>query len=175
MGENKQPLAQKKIDAGANFFNIGSTQTEFLKVIDAVMEQLKKRLFKPMDLAKHSRVFDPTPFGSLSHDIAMYHQVMRADLCSSIKQSGEWKLYFDSLRPSTQQFILLGWCEGMREHLPLWYKCARRTLAIPHSSCDVERSVGMCKRMRSKEQHIMQHGTLEAYVSFCFNGVALAP
>ena len=100
---------------------------------DAAMEKLKKYLFKHIDVAKQARVFDPTQLGSLSHDITMYAHVIPADMCPRIEQSGEWKLYVDSVQPGTQQFNILGWWEGMRERLPLLYKCARRTLAIPHT------------------------------------------
>ena len=146
----------KKTAAGTNLYRIGSTQTEFLKVIDAAMEKPKKYLFKHMDVAKQARVFDPTQLGSLSHDITMCAHLILADLCPKIKQSGEWKLNVDSVQPSTQQFNILGWWEGMHEWLPLLYKCARRMLVIPHTSCDVERSFSMRKRVRCEKQHSMQ-------------------
>ena len=75
------------------------------------------------------------------------------DLCPRIEQSGEWQLYLDSVQPRTQQFDILGWWEGMCERLPLLCKCARRTLAIPHTSCDVDRSFSMWKRVHSEKQH----------------------
>ena len=79
--------------------------------------------------------------------------------------------YLDSLQPSTQQFDMLGLWEGMRECLLALYKCARRTLAIPHTTCDVDRSFSMSKRVRSEKQYRMQHDTHKAYVSFCLTGV----
>ena len=45
-------LHKKKTAAGTDLYSIGSTQTEFLKVIDTAMEKLKKYLFKHMDVAK---------------------------------------------------------------------------------------------------------------------------
>ena len=118
---------------------------------------------------------DPTQLGSLPHDITMYAHVIPADLCPTIEQSGDWNLYVDSVQPSTKQSNTLGWWEGMCERVPLLYKCARRMLAIPHMSCDMERSFSMWKRVHSEKQHSMQHGTHKRYVSFCFNGVVLAP
>ena len=166
-------LLHRKTVAGTNVYSIGSTQTQFLQVVQAAMEKLKKYLFKHMDVAKRARVLDPTQIGSMCQDISQYPHVIPSELCPSIEQSGEWKLYLDSVQPSTQKFDILGWWEGMREHLPLLYRCARGTLAIPHTSYDVERSFSMWKRVRSEKQHNMQHGTHKAYVSFCFNGAVL--
>ena len=56
------------------------------------MEKLKKYLFQHMDVAKQSRVFDPTQLGSLSHG----PHVIPTDLCTRIEQRGEWHLYLDS-------------------------------------------------------------------------------
>ena len=51
--------------------------------------------------------------------------------------------------------------------LPLMYKCVRRTLSVPHTSCDVGRfSVWKCAC--SDKQHNMKEGTHKAYVSFRF-------
>ena len=60
----------------------GSTQTQFLKVMEAAMEKVKKYLFHHMDVAKQSRVLDPTQLGSLSHDIALYPHVLPTYLCT---------------------------------------------------------------------------------------------
>ena len=57
-------------------------------------------------------------------------------------------MYCDSVMPSTLQFDILGWWEGMR--LPNLYNVAQGILAIPYISCDVER---FWKRVRS-EKHL---------------------
>ena len=54
-------------------------------------------------------------------------------------------------------------------------KCVRRTLSVPHISCDVERAFSVWNCVRSDKQHSMKEGTHKAYVSFSFNGTALAP
>ena len=90
-------LLHKKTAAGANLENIGSAQTHFLEVMEAAMEKLKKYLFQHMDVAKQSRVLDPTQLGSLSHDIALYPHVFPTDVCTRIEQSGECPLYLDSV------------------------------------------------------------------------------
>ena len=55
--------------------------------------------------------------------------------------------------------------------VPTMYPIGRSILAIPHTSCNVERSFSVWKHVRSEKQHNMKEGTHKAYVSFCFNGV----
>ena len=73
--------------------------------------------------------------------------------------------------PSTPQFDIFGWWEGMAVHLPNLYHVAQCILAIPHTSCDVEDSFSAWKRVHSEKQLSMKEDTHTAYVSFCFNGV----
>ena len=75
--------------------------------------------------------------------------------------------FCDSITQSTPQFDVLQWWEGMALRLPTMYPIARSILAIPHTCCDVERSLSV----RSEKQHNMKEGTHKVYVSFCFNGV----
>ena len=84
-------------------------------------------------------------------------------------------MYRDSVTPSTPQFDVLRWWEGMAVRLPTLYRIARSNLAIPHTCCDVERSFSVGKRVRSDKQQGMAEGTHKAYVSFCFNGVVPPP
>ena len=93
----------------------------------------------------------------------------------TLLENGEWKVYRDSVTPSTPQFDVLQWWEGMAVRLPTMYRIARSILAIPHTSCDVERSFSVWKRVRSDKQQSMAEGTHKAYVSFCFNGVVPPP
>ena len=84
-------------------------------------------------------------------------------------------MYRDSITPSTPQFDVLQWREAMALRLPTMYPIARSILAIPHTSCDVERSFSVWKRVRSEKQHSMKEGTHKAYVSFSFNGAVPGP
>ena len=77
--------------------------------------------------------------------------------------------------PGNQNFDILQWWEGMRDRLPLLHRCVRRVLTIPHTSCDVERTLSMWKRVCSNKQHSSKEGTHKAYVSFCFNSTVPAP
>ena len=63
----------------------------------------------------------------------------------------------------SRDFDILQWCEGMSTRLPLIYKCVRRTLSVPHTSCDVERSFSVWKHVRFDKLHNMQEGTKKAY------------
>ena len=82
---------------------------------------------------------------------SLYPHVIPVNLCPRIEHSGEWKLYLDSVQPSTQQIKRLGWWEGVHEGLPLLYKCARCMWAILQMSCDVERSFPIWKRVHSEK------------------------
>ena len=85
------------------------------------------------------------------------------------------KVYCDSVEPSTPQFGVLQWWEGMAVRLPTMYRITRSILAIPRTSCDVERSFLVWKRVRSDKQQSMAEGTHKGYVSFCFNGIVPPP
>ena len=63
----------------------------------------------------------------------------------------------------------------MKGCLPRMYPWVRRTLSIPHTSCDLERTFSVWKRVRSDKRYNMEHDTHEAYVSLCFNGVVPPP
>ena len=88
---------------------------------------------------------------------------------------GEWKVDRESVTPSTPQFDVLQWLEGMPGRLPQMYRVAQRTLAFPNTSYGVECSFFAGKRVHSEQQLSMKEGTQKAYVSFCFNGVVPPP
>ena len=93
-------LLHRKTAARTNVYSIGNTPTQFLKVVQAAMEKLKKYLLKHMDVARQARVLDPTQIRSISHDISQYPHVIPSELCPRIEQSGEWKLYLDGVQPT---------------------------------------------------------------------------
>ena len=89
------------------------------------------------------------------------------DAQSSKKLRGQWKK-----ASSLGMHLSAKYSEA---RLPTMYPIARSILAIPHTSCDVERSFSVWKRVRSEKQQSMKEGTQKAYVSFCFNGVVPPP
>ena len=107
-----------------------------------------------MSLAKEARILDPTLMAALPADIDQFPLISPPDIQGGIVESGQWKLYRESIAATKPQFDILGWWEGMNGCLPLMYPCARRILAIPHTSCDVERSFSVWKRARSDKQSI---------------------
>mmetsp|Transcript_35349 Transcript_35349/g.59352 ORF Transcript_35349/g.59352 Transcript_35349/m.59352 type:complete len:129 (+) Transcript_35349:410-796(+) len=128
-----------------------------------------------MELAKQARVLDPTIMAPLPSDINQFPLIFLDNLQSIIVDNGEWDLCRANVQPSTPKFDILRWWEAMKERLPHMYKCARRILAIPHTSCDVERSFSIWKRVQSDKQENMKESTHKAYISFCFNGVLPPP
>ena len=103
-----------------------------------------------------------------------FPHVFPSNQCHAIVGSGEWLLFRENVVADSRNFDILQWWEGMSARLPLIYKCVRRTLSVPHTSCNVERTFSFWKRVRSNK-HNMQEGTHKAYVSFCFNGTVPAP
>ena len=150
-------------------------RADFLDVVRQAKEKLWKYVSKHMDFAKQARVVDPRQIARLSPEITQFPDIFPSSIRDRVVDSGEWNLYRESIQPDSQKFDLLQWWESMAPRLPIMYACARRTLAIPHTSCDVERSFSVWKRVRSDKQYSMQEGTHKAYVSFCFNGVVPEP
>jgi len=162
----------RKNKAGKSKYDVCDS---FLDVVQAAAAKLWKDVGKNMVLAKQARLLDPRLLGTLPEDTGEYGLVFPPHLQSEIVQSGQWHLYRESVARNTPKFDILEWWEGMSLRLPLLYPHARRILAIPHTSCDVERSFSVWKRVRSDKQQSMKLGTHKAYVSFCFNGVVPAP
>ena len=69
---------------------------------------------------------------------------LSTSLMSSPLTNAREKVVADS-----RDFDILQWWEGMSARLPLMHKCVRRTLSVPHTSCDVERTFLVWKRLRS--------------------------
>ena len=108
-------------------------------------------------------------------EITVFPLIFSTQVQQTLLENGEWKLYRDSVALSTLQFDVLQWWEGMAVRLPSIYRIARSIVAIPHTSCAVERSFSVWKRIGSNKQQSTAEGTHKAYVSFCFNGVVPPP
>ena len=138
-------------------------------------DKIWKYVSKHMDFAKQARILDPRQIARLSPEITQFPDIFPSSIHDEVVKSGEWSLYRESIQAQSPKFDILQWWESMAPRLPIMYRCARRTLAIPHTSCDVERSFSVWKRVRSDKQYSMKDGTHKAYVSFCFNGVVPEP
>ena len=176
LGRATEDRLERKTAAGQYLYaQRQRMRADFLDVVRQAKEKLWKYVSKHMDFAKQARVVDPRQIARLSPEITQFPDIFPSSIRDQVVDSGEWNLYRESIQPDSQKFDLLQWWESMAPRLPIMYACARRTLAIPHTSCDVERSFSVWKRVRSDKQYSMQEGTHKAYVSFCFNGVVPEP
>ena len=66
---------------------------------------------------------------------------------------------------------ILDWWEGVSPTLPLLSGIARRVLAVPATSCDVERCFSALKWVRDERQQDMKEDTHRAAVLLHFNGI----
>ena len=71
-----------------------------------------------MELAKQARILDPTQMGSLEPDIASFPLIFPPEVQRRVVETGEWKVYRESVTPSTPHFDILQWWEGMAGRLP---------------------------------------------------------
>ena len=159
-------LDKLQVSVASTFCGDGTTRRS-----KPTMHRVFEYVGKHMELAKQARILDPTQMGALPHEIASFPLIFSAQTQRQLLENGEWKVYRDSITPSTPQFDVLQWWEGMALRLPTMYPIARSILAIPHTSCDVELSFYVWKHVRSAKQQSMKEGPHKAYVSFCCNGV----
>ena len=163
-----QRLNRKRSPTGPALYDIALWKKNFLQVIEAATAKVWKYLFKQSELAKQAKVCDLRQIASLSSEITELPLIFPPQKCSEILDSVEWTLYRSSATPCSSDFDVIQWWVGMKDRLPRMYPLVRRTLCIPHNSCDVERTFLVWKQVRSDKQYNMQHETHKAHVSFCF-------
>ena len=134
--QTEKRLHPKKQNRTA-LYDADTMHARLLKVLGAAKDKLWKYVGKHMDLAKQARILDPTQLGALPHEIASFPLIPSTQTQRQLLENGEWKVYRDSITPSTPQFDVLQWWEGMALRLPTMYPIARSILAIPHTSCDL--------------------------------------
>ena len=172
---NTERRLNRQTATRAAMYDAAAWWRKFLDVVQCACDKLWKYVSKHMELAKQARVLDPTIMAPLPSDINQFPLIFPDNLQSIIVDNGDRDLYRANVHSSTPKFDILQWWEAMKERLPHMYKCACRILAIPHTSCDVERSFSIWKRVQLDKQENMKEGTYKAYVSFCFNGVVPPP
>ena len=100
-----------------------------------------------MDFAKQARIVDPEQIARLPPRTSLpFPPFLTHD---QVVHSGEWGLYRESIEAYSANFDCLQWWETRAPWLPIMYRYALRTLAIPHTSCGVECSFLVWKRVRS--------------------------
>ena len=84
----------------------------------------------------------------------------------------EWDAYWKlPAVVATDRFSILDWWEGVSPTLPVLSGIAWRVLAVPATSCDVERCFSALKWVRDERQQDMKEDTHRAAVLLHFNGI----
>ena len=136
--------------------------------------------------AKSARLFDPRQRPKLSRDVAQYTtevedikrkvtdpkraQVRVIPIGVKIPEA-EWEYYWDEVPEMEGTLDLIDFWERMQPHMPTLAKLALRTLPVPHTGVDVERSFSYYKLCRSAKQERLTSERHVGRVSFAMNGV----
>ena len=105
--------------------------------------------------------------------IGKYAKLFRRSEISSALRA-EWAMYWqlaDVLVAEGSKFDILGWWKSMAITLPLLSAVARRVLAVPATSCDIERAFSSLKWVRKERQKGMSEDAHRLAVLLHFNGV----
>ena len=86
-----------------------------------------------MNFTKQARVVDPRQMARLSPEIPYFPALCPSLIHNQVVNSGEWRLYGESIECYSTDFDLLQWWETMAPRLPIIYPYAHRTLSIPHN------------------------------------------
>lgn len=142
------------------------------------MEKADKYLAK-LGYAKSARLFDPRQRPKLPRDMAEYTSYLEHTKKGNIEHvrvmpqkisDEEWDYYW-KLPPIEGELDLIQFWEGMVPHMPSLAPLALRTLPIPHTGVDVERSFSYYKLCRSSKQQNLSSEHHIGRVSFAMNGV----
>ena len=103
--------------------------------------------------------------------IEVYDCLFQKGECTDALKA-EWDVYWKlPATLPTPNFKILDWWEGMSQTLPLLYVVARRVLAVPATSCDVERCFSSLKWVRDERQQNMKCESHHAAVMLHYNGI----
>lgn len=177
LGSATESLLARKRDGGSFVYNVDTRRSSFKSVIKTAHNKLEKYLTGKLELAKAARVFDPIQRPHLPLDIAEYSAVIPPSLAQKVVANGEWELYLSLARQATSEStrdILCWWAALEDDRCKLLSERARHVLAIPPTTCDVERTFTTYKAVRSDKQIRFSQETHVAYVSFGFNGALSA-
>ena len=138
-----------------------------------------EKYLKLIPFAKAARVRDPRQRTALEvdsgmgKDISKYANLFRRSEISSALRA-EWAMYWqlaDVLVAEGSKFDILGWWKSMAITLPLLSAVARRVLAVPATSCDIERAFSSLKWVRKEWQKGMSENAHRLAILLHFNGV----
>ena len=102
--------------------------------------------------------------------IETYDCLFRKGKCSDALRA-EWDVYWKlPANASKAKYRNWQWWEGISQTLPLWYAVARRALAVPATSWDVERCFSSSKWVGDERRRWMKCETHRAAVMLHYNG-----
>ena len=99
----------------------------------------------------------------------MYRVIPESD--RACIEKGEWDKYWALPEMPNTPLDLVGWWVGMQSELPCMAKLALRTLPIPHTGVDVERSFSYYRISRSVLQSALTPEHHIGRLSFRMNGI----
>ena len=119
-----RPLTEKRLQHpkqnGSALYHADTMRARLVAVLVAARDKLWK-YGKHMELAKQARILDATQMGALPGEIAAFPLIFSTEVQQTLLENGEWKVHRDSVTPSTPQFDVLQWWEGMAVRLPTMY------------------------------------------------------
>ena len=146
------------------------------------MEEAAKKCEKYLGIlqfAKSARIIDPRQRPKLSKELSSYVttettkglvQRVFSDDVKCLLEKGEWERYW-AMPPVEGPLDLAQWWRSVESQLPTLAYVALRTLPIPHTGCDVERSFSYYWLSRNKLQGRLKPEHHIGRLSFVMNGI----
>ena len=102
-----------------------------------------------------------------------HHRVFTQTVADELAK-GEWDRYWDGDEVPEGPLDLVQWWKSMESELPTLARIALRTLPMPHSGCDVERSFSYYRLSRTSLQMCIQAEHHIGRLSFAMNDIVPA-
>ena len=183
LGPSTPTILRKETD-GRRWYT-DNHKKELVSVLTSAMAKADKYL-DLLHYAKSARLFDPRQRPKLSRDVAQYTTEVEDIKCKISEPKrlqvrvipigvrmpeAEWKYYWDDVPEMQGELDLIDFWERMQPHMPTLAQLALRTLPVPHTGVDVERSFSYYKLCRSAKQECLTSQLHLGRVSFAMNGV----
>ena len=162
-----------------------SVRSSLEDVLTKAVEKCDKYL-SLLSFAKSARLFDPRQRPYLDKNISAYVTVVEKgtkdtgpttvyrvipESDRACIEKDEWDKYWALPEMPNTPLDLVGWWVGMQSELPCMAKLALRTLPIPHTGVDVERSFSYYRISRSVLQSALTPEHHIGRLSFRMNGI----
>lgn len=177
LGQKTTALLKAETD-GRRWFG-PDMQLKLKAVLSAAIKKCDKYLTL-LSFAKSARLFDPRQRPKLDTNISAYvtnvvegkvvHRVIPQSDREGIEKS-EWSKYWELPTVPDGPIDLCGWWVGVKAELPNLSTLALRTLPIPHTGVDVERSFSYYRMSRNALQSRLLPEHHIGRLSFRMNGI----